>query len=258
MPPEELSEIYTPGTKKDDLRYCVNVVNDDNSAIEKLEMLYSLGDIASDNEISASYISLRNKKTLNDYKFGVSVEALTKDISNAYKRNQYSGTYKNMSDFIRQIQANSDTFSEYRATIPSIIKRELELSDEEYTKLFKMLSENRNLSRIYTNGTNPHTGKQVYINKEFNINGKVLKGEDILKAIRKACDEILDKTIVDDIAFGRQQIALSFPYIIRHMVTADSQRQCIFGQPEKRQDIVFIVLINRREHQHKSRNIRSR
>lgn len=192
---KQLSEIYTPGTKKDDLRYCVNVVNDDDSAIGKFEMLYSLGDIASDNEISASYISLRNKKTLNDYKFGVSVEALTKDISNAYKRNQYSGTYKNMSDFIRQIQANSDTFSEYRATIPSIIKRELELSDEEYTKLFKMLSENRNLSRIYTNGTNPHTGKLVYINKEFNINGKVLKGEDILKAIRKACDEILDKTI---------------------------------------------------------------
>lgn len=191
---EELSSIYTSGTKKEDLRYCMHVVSNDDDAVEKLETLYSLGDIASDNEVSASYVSFKDKKTINDYQFGLSLDASPRNISNAYNGNQYSGTFKNVHDFIKQVQAKEDMYKEYRKMIPGIIKMELSLNDDEYAELFRMLSENSSSSRIYTNSRNSKTGKQIYINKKFKINDKVITGEDIIKAVRKAGDEILRNT----------------------------------------------------------------
>ena len=65
-------------------------------------------------------------------------------------------------------------------------------------------------------------------------------------------NELFDKSIVDHVAFRGVDIALSFPHIVKHMVTATSQFQGFFRQPEERQHGVFFILRPWRKNQNES------
>ena len=73
--------------------------------------------------------------------------------------------------------------------------------------------------------------------------------------LAKLLNEIFDKAVMHNISLRSHDIPLPFPYVIRHMVTADTQVESFFGQPEVRENIIFIIFTNRRKHQHKCRNI---
>ncbi len=51
------------------------------------------------------------------------------------------------------------------------------------------------------------------------------------------------------ITLGCLQITLSFPHIIRNMVTVNTQSQIILGNPEVRQNDVLILIVQRRKKQ---------
>ena len=61
---------------------------------------------------------------------------------------------------------------------------------------------------------------------------------------------------MDDISFGGLQKALSFPDVVRDMVSSDSKLQRIFRYPKVRQNTELIILIQRRKYQHEGCNIR--
>ncbi len=48
-----------------------------------------------------------------------------------------------------------------------------------------------------------------------------------IEAFSKSLDEFLDVTVMDDISFGGLQKALSFPDVVRDMVSSDSKLQRI-------------------------------
>ena len=68
-------------------------------------------------------------------------------------------------------------------------------------------------------------------------------------------DEFLDVAVVDYISFGGLQETLLLPDIVWNMVTAHSKFQRIFRYPEIRENHIFIILIQWREHQYKSRDV---
>nr|DAV87625.1 MAG TPA: hypothetical protein [Caudoviricetes sp.] len=70
-------------------------------------------------------------------------------------------------------------------------------------------------------------------------------------------NEFFNVTVMHHIALGSLQKALPFPKVIHHMVTPHTQVNIVFRYPKERQNHIFIILILRREHQHKSGNIRS-
>ena len=60
------------------------------------------------------------------------------------------------------------------------------------------------------------------------------------------------------IALGSLQKALTFPQVIGNVVTAHTQIHLFLRYPEVWKDHIFVIFILRWEHQHKSRDIRSR
>ena len=61
-----------------------------------------------------------------------------------------------------------------------------------------------------------------------------------------------------DIALGGQQVALPLPEVVWDVIAPNAQIKRFLRQPEVRENIIMLVLIGRREHQHESRNIRRR
>ena len=71
-------------------------------------------------------------------------------------------------------------------------------------------------------------------------------------------DELLDESVMNDISFRRIDVPLSLPDVVEHVVTLYTDWQCLFRQPEVRQDLVLAGLrIIRWEDQHERRDIRS-
>ena len=70
-------------------------------------------------------------------------------------------------------------------------------------------------------------------------------------------NDFFDKSVVDDIAFCRHQVALLIPDIIRNGCPAHPLGDRILRYPEKRKHDVLLLWNSGREHQHKSRDVSS-
>lgn len=90
-----------------------------------------------------------------------------------------------------------------------------------------------------------------YLNSAPAIKGNFMDIEFFTQLL----DELFDIAVVDHISFGGLQEALLLPDIVWNMVTAHSKLQCIFRYPEVREDHVFIIFIQWREHQYKSYDV---
>ena len=60
------------------------------------------------------------------------------------------------------------------------------------------------------------------------------------------------------ISFRSHQHALTFPQVIGNMVTADTEGKGLLRYPEVWQDVVFVILVQWRKHQHKGCDVRGR
>ena len=69
-------------------------------------------------------------------------------------------------------------------------------------------------------------------------------------------NEFFNVAVVNNISLCGLQVSLSFPHIIRHMVTLYTQVKCALGYPGVGQNDVLIFVIKRREYKYKCRNIR--
>ena len=169
----DLSEYgFIKGTKKDNVRLFVHMAHH----VSDLKTVNNLTDIANGGFLCASYISLDDCCTYFNMRFGVSLETENVNIANASKENQGSGGKKEFNQFIRMI-AHGNAF---RLLIPKIIQQELGLSKEEYAKLYEQLALKQHISQIREDDS-------------YYIDDIELKGEEVLKAIKKAQDSLLSK-----------------------------------------------------------------
>ena len=76
-----------------------------------------------------------------------------------------------------------------------------------------------------------------------------------IEALAEPFNELLDKAVMHHVSLGSLQETLSLPHIIRNMVTVYTQCQIILGNPEIRQNDVFILIIKRWKNKNKRSNI---
>ena len=166
---------FAPEVTYDNARFYIHMAN----SSENLETVEYLSDIANGGFLCASYVSLDNYNTYGDRPFGVSLDAENVNIANATSGNQSSGVEKDFDIFSEIITNNNKKLSQYRTTIPSKIKQQLNLSDEEYSELYQMLASKKYLS-------------QILDDKYYTIGDKTLKGYEIKEAITAAGNELFD------------------------------------------------------------------
>src|SRR5699024_7285516 len=77
-----------------------------------------------------------------------------------------------------------------------------------------------------------------------------------IEPLAQLFDEFLDIAVMNHIALGSHQRPLALPQIIGDMVSPDTKVESFFRYPEVWQDVVFILLIQWRKHQNKSRDVR--
>ena len=166
---------FAPEVTYDSLRLLVHMIE----KIIDLKMVNELLNTANQGFLCSSYISLDNITTYDDRKFGVSLEAENVNIANASDSNQGSGNRKDFNIFSAIISGNDEYLSQFRKKIPSIIKKELELSDEEYIELYELIASKKYLSQIKDDET-------------YSIKGKNIRGKKIKEAIQKAQDKLFN------------------------------------------------------------------
>ena len=168
---------FAPDVTYDSLRLYVHMAK----RPENLETVDCLSDVANGSFLCASYISMDNSNTYNDKKFGVSLEAENVNIANATYKNQASGGHKGFDIFSEIISGKDERLSEYRTTIPKVIKNELKLNDGEYAQLYQLLASKKYLSQIKDNDS-------------FVIGRKILTGYKIKEAIQTAGGNLFNST----------------------------------------------------------------
>ena len=77
-----------------------------------------------------------------------------------------------------------------------------------------------------------------------------------IETLTEVFDEFFDVSVMNDVALGRFQVTLPFPYVIWDMIPCHAGLHIIFGDPEVRQNDVFVIFVFRREHEHKRCDIR--
>ncbi len=68
-------------------------------------------------------------------------------------------------------------------------------------------------------------------------------------------DELFDEAVVYHVSLCGLEETLLLPKVLGNMVAADAEIEVILWNPEVGQDREFIVLVQRREHQHESRDV---
>ena len=165
---------FQKGIKRKNLRFLSHVT----SNLDELSFLLNSGIepmlCATFNTAGAKYDKVYSRVN-NNYIIAI-VEAPIENIANAHYQNQGSGRKKDIRFFSSIHSGNKQT---YRYFIPDSIKKELEIDNEDYGILFEKLISKRKITQIKNN-------------EIFELKNKVLKGEEVKKAILKAQNDFLD------------------------------------------------------------------
>ncbi len=159
---------FEGGTTPENLRLFIHAPRDASG----LECAYLLRDSNNKGLLSASYISLENNNFFNDCTFALSIEAENVNVVDAASSNISSGylkTQNNYGFFLGNI--------EFRSLVSDTIKKELELSDSEYSQLYSIIQKYK-----YTS--------QFDNIQEIKVADKTFTGLQIKQAILNA-DELL-------------------------------------------------------------------
>ena len=163
---------FEKGTTVDNFRLFVHTVNDKN--INNLENVYYIQDANNQGLLCASYISVEHCETYRDNSFGVSLTAENVNIANADNRNLASGTGKTLSKFIEFVT----DVDEDRTLIPDSIKSALDITDEEYSELYRQIQPYK-------------TPLELEGVENISIGDKTFTGKEIKQVITEADDLML-------------------------------------------------------------------
>lgn len=171
------------GRKKKDLKFLVHMV-DSNSIYENLNTTKLLCSPLNGGVLSESLITPKYSRTYCNRKYGVLLSEINSNIVNTAKNNQSSGTQKDFSNIINLI------FKTYSKNNRNNFKNELlnnlkiridEISDKEYAEFYKtVIAQKTSLTEI-----NP--------NREFKIGKYTITGKQLIGAINKYQDDLIDK-----------------------------------------------------------------
>ena len=110
--------------------------------------------------------------------------------------------------------------------------------------VLKALTE-RNYGKTHTLKVLDHLHSTPAVKGDF---PDVVSGTQVL-------DKLLDVSVMHYVTFSSFQKSLFMPYVVRYVITSDSQFHGVLGDPEERHDVILVILIIRREHQHESGNV---
>ncbi len=164
---------FEPGTTPENLRLLVHMASD--QSIDDLRTVFYLGDSSKDALLCSSRISLENKNTYYNYRYGLVLEGENVNIANATPSNQASGCGKGYQAFKTMVSLDIN-----RETIPSVVQKKLGLSES-------------GLSELFTQLKNVAYQGQIKDEKIYMIEGREFKGAQIKKALNIANDAILNK-----------------------------------------------------------------
>lgn len=155
---------FEPNTTLDNFRVLVHTIKEKDIK-QNLENVLMLGDSANEGFLCASFISNSNKNTYHDNKYGVVLNTENVNIANASKVNQNSGFEKGFKNFSNIITGNARE-SVYRDNTSRNIKKNLNLTDNEYAKLYTILQKFKHASQLdnissITVGDKTFTGAQI-------------------------------------------------------------------------------------------------
>lgn len=182
---------FEPNTTPGNFRILVHTVSE-NLITENLENVIRLGDTANEGFLCASFISLENKNTYGDNKFGVVLQTENVNIANASKANQRSGFEKGFDKFSSIITGNADE-SKYRNKISNEIKYRLKLTDAEYARLYGILQKFKHASQL----------DNISL---ITVNNKSFTGEQIKNAITSANDLIINPNFHNEVNVYTPQV----------------------------------------------------
>lgn len=179
--PDEDMEKYgfNKDVKKDELYFLVHMVSDAKNLTDFKTLIKS----ANEAVMSESLITPKNKKTLDDRKYGFILAQNNFDIINASREDQGSGTLKSEQDAIEFIFDYS--ISDRRDGFKKSFLEGLNISSEDVNEADFAEFYNSNLS-----------GKTSFIqfpvDKKYILGKKTLNGEMIITGIKKYQDELTE------------------------------------------------------------------
>ncbi|MBR5303606.1 MAG: hypothetical protein IKU37_02125 [Candidatus Gastranaerophilales bacterium] len=169
---------FEPGTSVENFRIWMHMFH--NNKLNNPETLYELQDVNNEKLLCATYGSVKNSKTYDYRKYGVSLEVEQVNIANATNCDQNSDEYRIKKDFKRfkDIILGMDDVSEYRDFIAESIKATLNLTFEEYRDLYPQIQKYKYASQLDNTS-------------EIKIGNKIFTGKQIKEAILKANDSMI-------------------------------------------------------------------
>lgn len=182
---------FEPNTTVDNFRVLVHTIKE-NSIKENCENVLMLGDSANEGFLCASFISVENKNTYHDNKYGLVVNSENVNIANASKVNQNSGFEKGFEDFSYIITGKARE-SMYRDKISKDIKSNLELTDSEYAQLYSTLQKYKHASGLDNVPS-------------ITVNGKTLSGTQIKNAVIFANNSIINSKYHNEVNVYTPQV----------------------------------------------------
>ena len=167
---------FEPDTTCENLRLLIHTVT--KNKIENIDNVYYLSKPENKRFLSASFISLDKNRTYLNNKYGLGLEAESYNVANAAPFNLKSGKGKNFDDFSK-ILTDRDIEHSHRDTIPNAIKTYLDINDEEYAELYRLLQKIKYISRL------------DYMS-EIKLSGKTLSSNEVKNAILEAQEDIMN------------------------------------------------------------------
>ena len=165
---------FTKGTTPENLRLFIHTVG--FSEIDNLKTVHDLSNPNYEGFLCVSYISLKNKTTFGDYIYGASLESENINIASAHYKSQGSGFTKDFKDFINHITGKEGK----RELVPNSIKKDLDLSDEEYKILYSKIQHIKYPS-------------QLDFMDLIDINERKISATAVKEAIIKACEKTIEE-----------------------------------------------------------------
>jgi len=182
---EDMSQYgFLNGVKKKDIRLLVHMV-DSKKILNSLNTVKLLTSPFNGGVLSESLITPDYQRTYCDRKYGVLLSQINTNIVNENSQNQGSGTQKDFKNLLDLIYGNYniETRANFRhSLLENLGINSKDISDKEYGEFYRnVIASKTSVSQIP-----PH--------KEFKIGTNTFTGQDLIDAIIKYQDSLIDKT----------------------------------------------------------------
>ena len=176
-----------------DLRLNVHMVANDRIYLDIFKTLAQ--NPMNNSAQSISLISMDNKSTYCNLKYGLVLDVSNENVSYAYYANTSSGYKKGFDDFVHEMFANNA----YRAFVKDNFKSRMtekgyELSDKEYAAISKYMSKKQ------------YPEKQI---KSLKIGDKIFRKEDLIDAFVYSRDQLIEQNKIKTHGSHNEIVALN-------------------------------------------------